>query len=179
MVEKDRLFYKEGSRGRLSTIDVRLVEKCQNGTIFHSCNHKNIKAISIYDESAEFLFKDGTIEVRNVIHRRSIPFESEIYIYGGMVCATKNEIHFLGAYNGESAIKGHKSSANIRINDAIVYGEGVSYDNEWKWEFLDKGSAEYIRKDQDLSDEIGVSSDIIVVGFDKEIETLELARPLI
>lgn len=162
-----RVLYREGSRGRLTVSDARIVEEDGDKTIFHT-DDDTVRAIKCSDDETTVLDEDGRMEDTRVDYVWKKMNEHELYVYGGGYYATSCEVYYYGDYDGRIDSEG---SVSLRVNDTEVSGS-ADYNNNWDWSVLDEGGASLVKVgQQELSDLF--DGCCVYIGYEDEIDTIE------
>lgn len=168
-----RVFYREGSRGRLTVSDARIVEENGDERIFHT-DDDTVRAIKCSDDETTVLDEDGEMEETRVDYVWEKMNEHELYVYGGGYYATSCEVYYYGDYDGQIESDGRVS---LRVNDTEISGSG-DYDNNWDWSVLDEGDSSLVEVGhEELSDFFDGSC--VYIGYEDEIDTVELFTSVI
>lgn len=176
MVRVERIFLKTDSR-KSKTIDA-IIKSKDNGKIkYKATKHSEINYIIESQTGSYIEYDDGSTEDIDVRHTLSKVCDNEVYIIGGPSYCTETEVYVKGEYSEKASLPKFKSKTLVRVNDCIVRGE-AELDNSWDWEVIDKGTANFISIDNGFGD-LHSDKNVVKVGFDEEINTLELSQSLI
>ena len=169
-----RIFYREGAKGSLRTVDAKVVDDGTN-KVYHT-EDENVVALRDNEDRTSVLREGGDVEETRVDLIREKACQDELYLWGGPVYATEAKIRFLGKHEGKGSLPQYESSTKVRVNDCVLFAEG-GMNRDWSWEVKDAGGSSLITQDDEISSLIGHSC--MVVGFDEDIDKIQLCQDLV